>query len=307
PKQAAKDAIGMAGILWGDGTRVIEKHVILPTINPVSPLMWADDMAAAIVTYAASNQPIMFENLVMSGSTGPVSLAGTIALQNAEILSGLVLAQLVNPGLPVIFGCLGATTDMRTGNLSIGAPEGSMLASATAQMAEFYGVPGRSGGNLTDAHIPDMQAGIESAICLYTAVRSGINFLLHSCGILGAYLSMSYEKFVIDEEIIAMVKRMMKPITISDLTIDLKAIAEVGVGGEYLTHPKTYELFRNEHFQTTLFNRLGYNEWEQAGSKNLYKQASIIVRERIASYEKPDIDRFTEKQLSRFIEKRTRA
>jgi trimethylamine--corrinoid protein Co-methyltransferase len=268
--------------------------------------MWPEDMAGAIVIYAESNQPIMFENLVMSGSTGPVSLAGTIALQNAEILSGLVLTQLINPGLPVIFGCLGGVTDMRNGNLSIGAPEGSIFVSATAQMAQYYGIPGRSGGNLTDAHIPDMQAGIESAICLYTAMRSGITFLLHSCGILGAYLSMSYEKFIIDEEIIAMVKQMMKPIDVSTEMIDLETILQVGIGGEYLTHTKTLEQFRSEHFQPSLFSRLGYNEWVEAGSKDLCEKATGIVKERITSYEKPDLDRSTEKQISRFIEKRTR-
>jgi len=302
PKQAAKDAIEMAGILWGGKEFIQDKYVLLPTINPVSPLMWDDNMAAAIVIYAENNQPIMFENLVMSGSTGPVTLAGTIVLQTAEILSGLVLTQLVNPGLPVIFGCLGGVTDMRTGNLSIGAPEGSMFVSATAQMAEFYGIPGRSGGNLTDAHIPDMQAGIESAICLFTAMRSGITFLLNSCGILGAYLSMSYEKFVIDEEIIAMVKRMLKPITISDESIDLEMIKEVGIRGEYLTHHNTLDLFRNEHFQSTLFNRLGYNEWEAAGEQSLFERAVEIVKNRIESYEKPDIDRTIEKQLSRFLQ-----
>ena len=306
PKHAAKDAIEMADILWGDSGHIRDKYVILPTINPLSPLMWDDNMAAAIVTYAENNQPIMFENLVMSGSTGPVSLAGTITLQNAEILSGLVLTQLINPGLPVIFGCLGGVTDMKTGNLSIGAPEGSMFVSATAQMAQYYGVPGRSGGNLTDAHIPDMQAGIESAICLYTAMRSGVTFLLHSCGILGAYLSMSYEKFIIDEEIIAMVKRMMEPVVISDTTIDLETISQVGIGGEYLTHPKTLEQFRNEHYQPQLLTRLGYNEWVTDGSKDLCERASDIVKNRIASYEKPDMDRMTEKQLNHFVQNHTK-
>ena len=305
PKQAAEDAIQMAAILWGGEQGLRDRYVVLPTINPVSPLMWDDNMSAAIVIYAENNQPIMFENLVMSGSTGPVTLGGVIALQNAEILSGLVLTQLITPGLPVIFGCLGSVTDMRTGNLSIGAPEVSMLVSATAQMAQYYGVPGRSGGNLTDAHIPDMQAGIESAVGLYIAMRSGITFLLHSCGILGAYLSMSYEKFVIDEEIIAMVKRMLRPIDASAAAIDVDTIQQVGISGEYLTHPKTLKLFRSEHFQSTLFSRLGYNEWAEAGSQSLYQRAAQTVQARLAAYKKPALDRIIEKQLARFIEERT--
>ena len=305
PKQAAVDAMEMLEILWGGKAQIRDQYIMLPTINPVSPLVWDDNMAAAIVTYASHNQPIMFENLVMSGSTAPVTLAGTISLQNAEILSGLVLTQLITPGLPVIFGCLAGVTDMRTGNLSIGAPEGAMLTAATAQMAQYYGIPGRSGGNLTDAHLPDMQAGIESVLSLYTAMRSGITFLLHSCGILGAYLAMSYEKFVIDEEIIAMVKRMMAPVEISPESIDFDCIAEVGIGGEYLTHTKTFEKFQSEHFQPNLMTRMGYNDWVSAGSQGLYERATDVVRSRIESYTKPDIDRSTEKQLARFVQKRT--
>jgi len=304
PKMAAQDAIEMAGLLWGGKESLQNKYVILPTINPLSPLIWDDNMAAAILIYAENKQPIMFENLMMSGSTGPVTLAGTIVLQNAEILSGFVLTQLVTPGLPVIFGNIAGVTDMRTGNLSIGAPESSMFVSATAQMAQFYGVPGRSGGSLTDAHIPDMQAGIESAICLFTAMRGGITFLLHACGILGAYISMSYEKFIIDEEIIAMVKRMLRPVTFTDATIDLETIQEVGFGGEFLSHPNTFEHFRKEHFDTTLFNRLGYNDWRMKGRKDLSVRAGEVVKNRLESYQKPDIDPEIEAQIAKFIRTR---
>ena len=304
PVRAALDAIEMASFLWGGKEFIQDKYVILPTINPISPLVWDENMSGAIVAYAEHNQPIMFENLMMSGSTGPITLAGTIVLQNAEILSGLVLTQLITPGLPVIFGNIPGTTDMRSGNLSIGAPETSIFVSANAQMAQFYCVPGRSGGNLTDAHIPDMQAGIESAMCMLTAMRSGTTFLLHSCGILGSYLSMSYEKFIIDEEIIAIVKRILRPVTISDATIDFDTIKEVGAGGEFLSHPSTFEHFRDEHFDTTLFNRLGYNEWVQQGSKDALTRAGEVVRTRLESYEKPELDPEIEKRIDNFIRDR---
>lgn len=304
PASAAQDAIEMASFAWGGNDFIQDKYIILPTINPISPLVWDANMAEAILVYAKNNQPIMFENLMMSGSTGPVSLAGMIVLQNAEILSGLVLAQLINPGLPIIFGNIPGTTDMRTGNLSIGAPESSTFVSANSQMAQFYGVPGRSGGNLTDAHIPDMQAGIESALCLYTAVRSGTIFLLHSCGILGAYMSMSFEKFIIDEEIIAMVKRMLKPVIISDTSIDMVTIKEVGIGGEYLSHPRTFELFRDEHFDSTLFNRLGYNDWLEQGGKDLHVRAREILRDRLQSYRQPEIDPEVKDRIDRYVRTR---
>ena len=302
PADAVHDALEMASFLWGGKTFIQDKFVILPTINPISPLVWDHNMAQAIVVYAENNQPIMFENLIMSGSTGPVTLAGTIVLQNAEILSGLVLTQLINPGLPVIFGNIPGITDMRSGNLSIGAPESSIFVSANAQMAQYYGILGRSGGNLTDAHVPDIQAGIESALCLMTAMRSGTSFLLHSCGILGSYMSMSYEKFIIDEEIIAMVRRILRPVVISDATIDLETIMEVGAGGEFLSHPKTFEHFREEHFDTTLFNRLDFNNWKQKDHKDILVRAGEIVKQRLDSYEKPDIDPEIEERLDRYIQ-----
>ena len=301
PANAARDALEMAGFLWGGKKFIQDKYVILPTINPISPLIWDHNMAEAIVIYAENNQPIMFENLIMSGSTGPVTLAGTIVLQNAEILSGLVLTQLVNPGLPVIFGNIPGITDMRSGNLSIGAPESSIFVSANSQMAEYYGVLGRSGGNLTDAHLPDIQAGIESSLGLLTAMRSGTSFLLHSCGILGAYMSMSYEKFIIDEEIIAMVRRILQPVEITDAAIDLATIKEVGAGGEFLSHPKTFDHFRKEHFVPTLFNRLGYTNWKQNG-KDILVRAGEIVQQRLESYPKPELDQEIEARIDRYIQ-----
>lgn len=301
PANAARDALELAGILWGGKIFIQDKYVILPTINPISPLIWDDNMAEAIVIYAENNQPIMFENLMMSGATGPVTLAGTIVLQNAEILSGLVLTQLIKPGLPVIFGNIPGITDMRSGNLAIGAPESSIFVSANSQMAEFYGVLGRSGGNLTDAHIPDIQAGIESALCLMNAMRSGTSFLLHSCGILGAYMSMSYEKFVIDEEIIAMVRRILRPVEITDDSIDLATIKEVGAGGEFLSHPTTFDHFRKEHFDPKLFNRLGYTTWKQNG-RDILERAGDIVKQRLDSYEMPELDQEIEVRIDRYIQ-----
>jgi trimethylamine--corrinoid protein Co-methyltransferase len=252
-------------------------------------------MAAAIVIYAKNNQPIILDNFVVPGATWPLTLVGNIVLRNAEILSGLELAQIVNPGLPIIFGCSEGVNHMGNDKLSIRAPERSMFVSAIAQMAKFYGVQGRSGGNRTYAHIPNMQAGIESAISLYSAIKSGVTFLLHSCGILGTYSSMSYEKFVIDEEIIAMVKRMMKPINISKQKIDLDRIGQVGLGEENLFDSKSFELFRDEHFQSKILNRLDYKVWEAAGKKGIPDTAKEIVKNRIESYEKPEIDRMSEK------------
>ena len=153
--------------------------------------------------------------------------------------------------------------DMKSGALTIGAPELSMIASATAQMARFYNLPQpRRRRGLTDALFTDAQSGVESTIALLTAARNGINFILHAAGILGSYISMSFEKFIVDEEICGMVRHLLKPIDITDAAIDLDMIKSVGIGGQYLTHPKTFDLCRTAFFSPALNNRLNYEAWK---------------------------------------------
>ena len=113
---------------------------------------------------------------------------------------------------------------------------------------------------------------------------------------------MSFEKFILDEEIIAMVRRILKPVAINDETIDLKAIRDVGAGGEFLSHPNTFEHFRKVHFDTTLFNRLSYNDWKQNGQKDLLARAGEVVSQRLEAYEKPAIDQAIEKRIDHYIE-----
>jgi len=194
--------------------------------------------------------------------------------------------------------------DMRTGGLSIGGPALSMVVSCTAQMARFYNLPSRGGGSLTDANYPDAQAGAQSAIALITAARNGINFILHACGILAAFVAMSYEKFIIDEELCGMVKKLMQPIEISDESIDIDSIKEVGIGGNYLTQPKTYELCRTEFFLPELMKVQDFDSWCQAGGKHIDQRASEILKERLAVYEKPGIDPAIELELAEYVSRR---
>jgi trimethylamine--corrinoid protein Co-methyltransferase len=303
-KAGSRDCIEMAALVWGGTDKIMEMPVTVSMINSLSPLQFSEEMAGSLVELARHGQACVVAPLIMAGSSGPVTLAGVLALQNAEILAGLTLAQLVRPGAPIIYGSTSAPTDMRTGGLSIGAPEVSMVVSATAQMARFYNLPSRSGGSLTDANFPDAQAGVESALNLVTAARNGINFILHACGILGSYISMSYEKFIIDEELCGIIRKSLKPIEVTDESIDLPIIKEVGIGGEYLTQPKTLELCRTEFFLPEVMNRQDYIGWRGAGGKRVDEQASDVINKRLATYDKPGIDPGIERDLSAFVLKR---
>ena len=303
-RQGALDGIEMAGILWGGKKNIMDKTVSVSLINSLSPLQFSDEMAGALIELARHNQACVVASLIMAGGSGPVTLDGVLALQNAEILAGITLAQLVRPGAPVIYGSTSSAMDMQTGALSIGAPELSKNINLVAQMARFYNLPSRSGGSLTDALSADAQAGAESALALYTAARSGINFILHSCGILGSYIAMSFEKFLIDEEVCGMVRNMFKPLALTDETIDIDVIKEVGIGGQYLTHPKTFQLCRTEFFMPSLMSRKNIDAWTKEGKKRIDQIAEDKVAQRLASYEKPDIDPKIEKQLTEYVEKR---
>ena len=301
-RRCARDCVDMAAIVWGGADKLrAASPVTVSLINSLSPLQFSREMAGSLIELARADQACVIASLAMAGSSGPIQLAGVLAMQNAEILAGITLAQLVKPGAPVIYGSTSSAMDMKTGGLSIGCPELSMVVSATAQMARFYHLPSRSGGGLTDAHIPDGQACAESTLALSTAVRSGIDFVLHAAGILGSYISMSFEKFILDEEVCGMLRRMITPIEITDDTLDVATIASTGIGGQYLTHPKTFELCRSEFYLTDLMNRQNQAGWLEAGAKRIDAAAAEKVQRRLAAYEKPEIDAAIEEELTAFV------
>jgi trimethylamine--corrinoid protein Co-methyltransferase len=146
-----------------------------------------------------------------------------------------------------------------------------------------------------------MQAGIESTLALSTTIMSGANFILHACGILGSYIAMSYEKFLADEEICGMLRRMLKPLNVTDDRIDLPTIKEVGLGGEYLTHERTFEHCRSEFYLPALMSRTDYESWHNAGKKTLKDSATALLEKRLAEYIQPDIDSDIEKKLAEYV------
>ena len=300
-RQAAIDSIEMAGIAWGGTAEIMNRPVMVAIISSLSPLQYSAEMAGALIEYARHGQANMIGLLMMAGTTGPVTLPGLLALQNAEMLAGVTLTQLVNPGAPVIYGATSTVTNMLTGGLAIGAPELSMLQNATIQMGKFYGLPCRGSGGLSDAQYPDMQAGIESTLALSTTVMSGANFVLHACGILGSYLAMSYEKFLADEEICSMLRRMLEPLEVTDERIDLDTIRSVGIGSEYLTHPNTLAHCRTEFYLSNMMSRDDFTTWGNKGGKTLSERLPEIFKKRMLTYVRPDIAPEIKNDLDNYI------
>ena len=192
---------------------------------------------------------------------------------------------------------------MHTGALSIGSPEMALNTAATAQMARFYGLPVRSGGAVSDAKYPDAQAASESMMSLMMAQVSGMNIVMHSAGILESYNCISYEKFIIDDEMCGMVKRIKRGYEVNADTIAVDVVKEVGPGGHFLDKDHTFDHFRTEFYQPQLSNRDDFVSWQASGSPQSMETANKKYKEILETYEAPELPADVDKDLLKFIEK----
>lgn len=300
----AQHTMDMATILFGEDV-VKENFVTVSLINSLTPLGYSDEMLSALMEFARRRQPLVIAALAMCGSTGPVTLAGTLALQTAELLAGIVLTQLVSPGTPVLFGSTSTNIDMRTGALAIGSPELSLMIAAHAQLARHYGLPCRSGGALADASTPDAQAGYESMMALLTTVTSGVDFVLHAGGILNAYLAFSYEKFVLDDEMCGMARRFRRGIEVTPDTLAYDLVEKVGPGGNFLMEMHTVERCRTEFWTPTLSDRAGLDAWMESGRETALDRANRRWKKLLEEHQDPPLDDVIARQLETFVEEHT--
>jgi trimethylamine---corrinoid protein Co-methyltransferase len=299
--QGVRDTMAMIQILFDD---VGQRAVTMGVISGLSPLGYSPDMLEALVGYAKAGQPLIIAALMMAGTTGPVTLPGLLALQNAELLAGITLSQLIHPGLPVIYGSTSTNIDMRSGALAIGSPELAQLVAAHLQLVRYYGIPGRSGGTLTDASFPDAQAGAESMMGMLTALNSGADFVLHAGGILSSYLAFSYEKFVLDDEICGAVRHFHRPWVVDDETLAYDVVANVGPGGNFLMEDHTFKRCRSAFWQPALSDRGGLEAWEQAGRPDAVDRARQRWQKLLAAHKDPPLDATTARQLEAYVAER---
>jgi len=297
---AARDSLNMAKIIFNS----LDRPVVLGLINSLSPLQYAEDMTLSLMEYAGAGQPVIIHGGAMMGSTCPITEAGTQALQNAMNLAGICLTQLVNPGTPVVYGAGGTPLDMKTGGYSIGSPELARCVAAHAAMGRHYHLPTRAGGAFTDSLVTDFQAGVESSLLLGSAAASGVNLSLHCCGILGSYIGMSYEKFMVDEELCGMVKKMVEPADYTEEAFAFDLIKEIGIGGQYLTHIHTMKRCRSAFFQNQIFNKDNQGRWWANGGKWSHEKASEMVSLRLEAYEKPYMDNTVKGELKKYIHRK---
>ena len=299
--QIAKDSIRVAEILAKGDKNLADKPNMIALIDAVSPLQLDNSQVEGMIEYVKKGLPVIIACEITSGGTGPATLAGTLVLQNAEILSHMVLAQAIRPGTPLMYGTSSSVMDMRNANLRYGAVELGMINVATAQLARYYKIPSRGAAGFTDAKVLDMQAGYEVAITLLIATLGGVNLILQTVGGLDLGMSVSYEKIVIDHEILGSIVRAMEGIRVDPEALAVDVIKSIGPGGHFLSHPHTLENFKKEHFIPLLADTDKYSIWEKKGRKEIKDRAKEQVKKILQAYEPKPLDKPVQEELDLFV------
>ncbi|KAF5087837.1 Glycine betaine methyltransferase [anaerobic digester metagenome] len=275
-------------------------HVNSFCVNSISPLCYDFAPLEKMFAFCEENQPLWLSPCAMPALTGPSSVFGTLVMTNAEILAINALAQLIRPGVPVIYGNTSAATNLKTILISFGAPETMLMCYATAAMADYYNVPCRTGGAQSDAKDTDYQAGAESMFMMQTSMECGTDLIFHSNGMMGSMNLYSYEKFILDEECIAFARRMVAGIDDADNKVCFDEIKKVGPRGSFLTG-RTPKMYREEFYLPKYFNKQDSNVWQNEGSISILEVARNAVKERIDSYVPPNITKEQQELLKPYL------
>lgn len=300
-KIKAQDCLRMASVVAGcDIEDLRKKPNIFTTCNTNSPLQLPKGQTDGLIEYAKYGIPVDVTSEVQAGATAPVTLAGSLVTQNAEILSGIIIAQLVNPGTPVFYGTASTIMDMHSGIIAKGAVEAGLFNVATAQLARYYGMPSRGTAADTESKILDIQAGYEKAITLLLAALGGVHYIWYP-GTLEYALTISYESLLIDNEICGMVERAVTGITVDQDTLATKIIEMVGSDGQFLGQRHTLDHLRSEQYLPKLSDRRPREEWKAAGAKDLREVANMEVKRILKEYRPMPLEADTDAELNRIL------
>jgi trimethylamine--corrinoid protein Co-methyltransferase len=300
----ARDTVEMGKIVFGGDDALQRAPVSISLINCNSPLRWDDRMLSAMLEYNRTNQAVVTTPFLLMGAMSPVSIPATLVQQMAEALSGIALTQLVQPGCPVVFGSFLSNTDMQSGSPSFGTPESAIGLLCTGQIARHFNLPWRSGGGLTSSQTPDAQAAYEALMTMLPTFLAGANFVMHAAGWLEGGLVSSYEKYIVDIEILRMLKHEFRPLEVDEDSLAYGAHEEVGSGGHFLGAAHTLEHFRTCFYRPLLSSTENFDRWTKNGGADAAERAGRIAQETLDAYEQPPIDDAVRDQLRDYVARR---
>jgi len=302
--ERSKDSIEMACIaLETDREGLLANPALLGIINTNSPMQLDIPMTEAVQELAGAGQVCCITPFTLAGSMSPATLAGTLVQQTAEVLAVTTYAQLVRPGAPVMYGSFASNVDMRSGSPALGTPEYTKAAQASGQIARRLGLPFRS-SNTTVSNCLDGQAVFESEMSLWGSVMGGANLVNHAAGWLEGGLTASFEKLILDAEMLQMMAEYLRPIEVNDDELALDAIAEVGPGGHHFGTSHTLARYETAFYSPMISNRQNFEAWQEAGSVDSATQANTIWKQLLQEYIQPELDPAIDEALVNYVNRR---
>ncbi len=298
------DAIEIARIARGIDRRTLEREPSLFTIvNTNSPLKLDNPMLQGIIEMSSANQIVCVTPFTLAGAMAPVTVAGAIVQQNAEALAGLVMTQTVRAGAPFIYGGFTSNVDMKSGAPAFGTPEYMKSCIVGGQLARRYKLPYRT-SNTCAANAVDAQAAYESVFSLWGLTMGGGNMIMHGAGWMEGGLVASFEKFVLDCDLIQMVTEFLQPLDTGTDALGIDAMREVGPGGHFFGCAHTLARYTDAFYAPMISDWRNHQQWEAAGAPEAKHKANRLWKEALAAYERPAIDPAIAEELDTFVARR---
>jgi trimethylamine--corrinoid protein Co-methyltransferase len=276
---------------------------LLGIINTNSPLQLDVPMAEGLIALAEHGQVNVITPFTLAGAMSPVTLAGALVQQHAEALLGIVLTQVVRPGVPVMYGGFTSNVDMRSGAPAFGTPEYAKAAQASGQLARHIGVPFRS-SNVCAANEVDAQAAYESLMSLWGAMMGGAHLVEHAAGWLHGGLTASFEKLMLDAELLQMMAAYFDPVAVDAESLALEAIREVGPGGHFFGTAHTMARYKSAFYEPLLSNWDSYPAWRERGGVDARQKANELWKRLLRDYRQPPLDPARRDAIDAYVAKR---
>lgn len=300
----ALDGISMMAISRGLTLDQMRNDPGVTTIISVnSPRRFDDAMSEGLITMAEHGQSVAVTPFTLMGAMSPVTLAGALAQQNAEALFGVVLTQLVRPGAPVMYGAFTSNVDMRSGAPAFGTPENTKANVASGQLARRYSLPYRTTPG-SASNVADAQGAYETMMALWGAVLGHGNLVYHAAGWQEGGLTASYEKLIIDVEMIQHMMAFLEPIKVDEGELAVEALGRVPTGGHFFGEPHTLERYSTAFYQPMLSNWQNFEAWTEAGALDATQRATKLWKKALEEYQQPAMDPAISEALEAYVAKR---
>jgi len=297
----AQYEIEIAAAIAGNKEELKKKPVISAVQCPIAPLRFDEGLTDAVIEFAKAGIPVVSLSMPLTGLTGPVTLAGSLVVNNAEILGNIVISEFAAPGAPLIYAGSPGSINSKTGAY-VEAPENTLLNAALTQLARYYDLPCEISGGSSSSKIPDAQAAYDGALGLLTTILTRPDLLCGLGGIESAN-TMSPEMLIIGDEIVEEALRIARGIQVDDYTLAIDVIRKVGPGGNFLAEKHTLDYLLKEHLVPKISNRESYEAWRRNGSKSIVDASREKTKEILEKHKPIALEKDVQMQIEEIMKR----